>query len=112
VLKELLKAWRDDGYDYDQLELWVIGGPGELAFVPGLVQGTDVTALEDNTDMTRNAGVAAGATLFDLVVLDQQNVVQLKLKTFILNDEEGSQDLEKPEVRQQLDDTVRSLLGE
>jgi hypothetical protein len=85
-----LKAWEAEGYGYDDVEVWAIGGPGELMFLSNFMAGSDSSAFEDTDG---SAAAAFGARTFSTVVLDRHNVKQ---STFFSSD---------------VDTLVRSLLA-
>lgn len=67
----MLGEWMAEGYDYDDIELWAVGYPGQEEYVSALVAGglTDAVFV-DSTEPTESARTAFSATSYDTFVID------------------------------------------
>ena len=98
---QLLAGWRNDGYTWDQVELWSVGIPGgegyEASYAPG---NTEAMFVED---ASMAAELALDAFNRTLVILDRQGNIVHKVST-------DAMPLEDPGNRSQVDAWVRALL--
>jgi hypothetical protein len=70
----------------------------------GFLGGSNCPTFEDDPDFSNNAGMAIGASLFELAVLDREGVLQKKWGTVF-----GGASFDNPITRAELDGLVRSL---
>jgi hypothetical protein len=100
-----LEEWEADGYGREDVEVWIVSDPGELAFVDTCMQGSDLSAFEDD-DYDPNGTIkgTVGVVKHNLVVLDREHrVVSVTAVAF---DVFFSPDLYRAEI----DAAVRSVL--
>lgn len=97
-------GWRDEGFDYDTVEVWAVGYPGQESRVDDMAgeDGTQTIMVDTEEEI---AWTAFGAHANDIVIIDKRGCLAGRFNT-------GVDPITSSSNRDALDDLVTPLLSE